>query len=79
MTDPFEDFAETYAYYVLHNKDFKSKTQDSDKLLAKYNYMKNTVFGGKEFNTGEYLTKNLTNQPWDITILPYNLTSFLAS
>jgi len=79
MSDPFEDFAESYVYFVLHNKDFKSKTQNSDNLLAKYNYMKNTVFSGKEFDTGEYLTENLTRQPWDITILPYNLTSFLAS
>lgn len=79
MQDPFEDFAESYVYFVLHNKDFKSKTQNSDKLLAKYNYMKNTVFGGKEFDTGEYLTeKNLTNQPWDITVLPYSLAGFLA-
>jgi len=79
MSDPFEDFAESYVYFVLHNKDFKSKTQNSEKLLAKYNYMKNTVFGGKEFSTGEYLTENLTRQPWDITVLPYSLTSFLAS
>jgi len=79
MTDPFEDFAETYAYYVLHNKDFKSKTQNSEKLLAKFNYMKNTVFVGKEFNTGEYLTENLTRQPWDVTKLSYNLAAFLAS
>jgi hypothetical protein len=78
MTDPFEDFAETYAYYVLHNKDFKSKTQNSDHMLQKYEFMKNIVFNGEEFDTGEYLTTNLTRQPWDITILSYDLTAFLA-
>lgn len=79
MTDPFEDFAESYVYYILHNKNFKNKTQNSDKLLAKYNYMKNAVFDGKEFETGEYLTENLNRQPWDITVLAYDLTNFLAS
>jgi len=79
MTDPFEDFAETYAYYVLHNKDFKSKTQNSDQMLKKYEFMKNIVFNGKEFDTGEYLKSNLTRQPWDITILSYDLTAFLAA
>ena len=79
MTDPFEDFAESYVYYILHNKDFKSKTQNSDNLLAKYEYMKNTVFDGEEFETGEYLTENLNRQPWDITVLSYSLSAFLAS
>ena len=77
MTDPFEDFAETYVYYVLHNKEFKSLTQTSDKLLAKYNFMKSKVFNGKEFDTGEYLTENLFRRPWDITIMTYELDNFL--
>lgn len=77
MTDPFEDFAESYVYYVLHNKDFKSKTQTSDKLLEKYQFMKNEVFDGVEFDTGEYLTDKLNNRPWDITVLSYNLNGFL--
>ncbi len=77
MTDPFEDFAETYIYYVLHNKDFKSKTQTSDKLLEKYQFMKNKIFDGKEFDTGEYLTGKLNNRPWDITVLNYDLEGFL--
>lgn len=79
LTDPFEDFAETYVYYVLHNKDFKSKTQTSEKLLQKYEFMKNTVFDGKEFDTGELLTEKLYNRPWDITVLSYNLSNFLKS
>ncbi len=78
VTDPFEDFAESYIYYVLHNKDFKSKTQTSAKLLQKYNFMKNKVFNGKEFDTGNYLSDKLNNRPWDITLLSYNLNSFLA-
>ena len=79
MTDPFEDFAESYVYYILHNKDFKSKTQTSEQLLKKYQFIKNNVFNGKEFDTGEYLTDRLNNRPWDITILSYNLDEFLRS
>lgn len=77
MTDPFEDFAESYVYYILHNKDFKSLTQTSPALLQKYNFMKNTVFSGAEFDTGEYLTGKLTRRPWDITVIAYDLEGFM--
>lgn len=79
MTDPFEDFAESYIYYVLHNKEFKSLAQTSNQILAKYRFMKNKVFGGKEFDTGQYATESLKRRPWDITVLSYNLESFLSS
>ncbi|MBU1017665.1 hypothetical protein KKA33_01410 [Patescibacteria group bacterium] len=79
MTDPFEDFAESYVYYVLHNKDFKSKTQTSEALLKKYQFMKNEVFNGMEFDTGEYLTDQFNNRPWDITVLSYDLPKFLSN
>jgi hypothetical protein len=79
LTDPFEDFAECYVYYVLHNKEFKSKTQTSEQLLQKYNYMKNTVFQGWEYDTGTYIKDGLKRRPWDITVLSYDLENFLTS
>jgi hypothetical protein len=79
MTDPFEDFAETYVYYVLHNKEFKSKTQTSTQLFTKYEFMRDTVFQGYEFDTGTYLTEKLIHRPWDITALSYDLEGFLTS
>ncbi len=79
MSDPFEDFAESYVYYVLHNKDFKSKTHTSDAMLQKYNFMKYVVFGGREFETGDVLMDKLNNRPWDITVLSYDLANFLTS
>lgn len=77
LNDPFEDFAESYVYYVLHNKKFKSLTQTSPALLAKYQFMRDIVFEGKEYDTGEYITENLWRRPWDITVLSYNLGHFL--
>ncbi len=79
MTDPFEDFAESYVYYVLHNADFKAKAQTSDALYQKYVFMKNTVFKGYEFATGEYKPEELNRRPWDITVLSYDLAGFLNS
>ncbi len=78
LTDPFEDFAESYVYYVLHNKDFKSKAKTSAVLYQKYQFMKNKVFNGKEFDTGKVLYKGLNNRPWDITLMEYDLNKFLS-
>jgi hypothetical protein len=77
MSDPFEDFAETYIYYVLHNADFKALTAESPKLLAKYRFMQYHVFGGVEFDTGDGVVR-ANNRPWDITILAYDLEKFLG-
>lgn len=77
MSDPFEDFAETYVYYVLHNKDFKALTSTSSEIYEKYEFMKNVVFNGVEFNTGDGQVNEI-NRPWDITVLDYDLAEFLS-
>lgn len=77
MSDPFEDFAETYTYYVLHNADFKALAVSSPKLYAKYRFMKYRVFSGVEFDTGDGIV-NLNNRSWDTTILNYSLSDFLT-
>lgn len=78
ITDPFEDFAESYVYYVLHNKEFKMKARYNRRLMEKYLFMKYDVFNGQEFNTGEEDLKKVNIRPWDITKLNYNLEEFLA-
>jgi len=77
MSDPFEDFAETYAYYVLHGNDFRALTATSEALYAKYNFMKNVVFNGIEFDTDDGKVE-ANNRPWDVTLISYNLDNFLA-
>lgn len=77
MSDPFEDFAETYCFYVLHNKDFRVLATTSNSLYAKYRFMKYQVFGGKEFDTGDGQIQK-DQRPWDVTVLPYDLNRFMS-
>jgi len=49
MTNKYEDFAESFAYYVLHNKDFYEKTKKSTILKQKYNFFWKYIFKNKEF------------------------------
>lgn len=77
MSDCFEDFAESYVYYVLHNKDFKRLAASSESLYAKYHFMKYEVFGGVEFDTADGIIKE-KQRPWDITVLRYDFSELLS-
>jgi len=68
-TDVFEDFAESYLYYVLHGKEFREIAKSSEALTAKYNYLKN-IFSEKEFDTGT-LNNIKWLRPWDATLLKW--------
>ena len=85
MTDPFEDFAETYNFYVLHGKQFKKMTETNELLYQKYQFMKDKVFDGKEFEDVEEKNYNgdlskvlLSARNYDSTLLDFNLKKFLA-
>jgi hypothetical protein len=71
MTDPFEDFAETYTYYRLHGAEFRKLLQGSEPLRKKYEFMKWYVFSGEEF--GEFVDRediNIWVRHYDVTVLP---------
>lgn len=71
MTDPFEDFAETYTYYRLHGSEFRKLMQTSKRLRKKYEFMKWYVFDGEEF--GEFEDRediNMWVRHYDVTVLP---------
>lgn len=65
-TNVFEDFAETFAYFVLHNDEFKRLAIDNESLAKKYLWFRDIVFEGKipQVATGHTPYKeNL----WDVT------------
>ena len=79
MSDPFEDFAESYAYYILHGTEFRKLAKDNESLTEKYNFLKNQVFNGKEFDSG-YQDLAVTGvRHYDVTVLPYDLKKFIGA
>ena len=75
MSDPFEDFAESYAYYVLHGKEFAALAKTNSSLGAKYNFLKYYVFKNKEFDNGIEL-RDFSIRNYDVTLLRYDLYKF---
>jgi hypothetical protein len=45
----YEDFAETYCWYVMNGDEFRIKAKASPVLKQKYEYMKKFVFGDIEY------------------------------
>jgi len=78
MTNKYEDFAETFSYYILHNSDFLERTEYSNVLKEKYNFFSRYVFRNDEFKTDKYKI-NTEIKPYyrDITKIEFSLENFL--
>ncbi len=69
-SDPFEDFAETFAYYTLQKDAFQKLAAKNPILKAKYDFMEKVVFAGNApIAKGQYVPGKKV--PWDVTKLPY--------
>ena len=80
MSDPFEDFAETYNYYLLHGDHFRLMLDESEALRSKYQFMKDVVFADQEFDYQTDQIHKITGaRNYDATQVGYNLNNFLAN
>lgn len=78
MTNKYEDFAESFTYYILHNEDFFKKAQESTSLMEKYSFFWKYVFDAWEFKKTNFWD-GLKIEPyyWDITKIDINLEKLL--
>ncbi len=78
-TDPFEDFAESYNFYVLHGEEFRHMKEFNQSLQKKYNFLKIRVFKGQEFSYGDPSRRpELFNRDYDTTVIHYDLKKFFV-
>ena len=68
--DVFEDFAESFAYFVLHNETFRERAKYNSELAKKYDWFVQNLFpNGVAVATSEHTWTGKI--PWDATKLPY--------
>jgi hypothetical protein len=77
MTNQYEDFAETYIYYILHNEDFIYRSLDNPILTKKYNYIREFIFPKNQFLQEDFSTEIVKDYYWDITKLEVDVKKFL--
>lgn len=79
LSDPFEDFAESYTFYILHGNEFRQLAAENYKLALKYKFLKEKVFNGKEYDKDDNSLIAFYNQRnYDTTVLDFDLKKFLA-
>ncbi len=76
MSNPFEDFAESYNFYLLHGSQFKFMAKTNPRLMRKYAYLRDKVFHRKEF-VNNYFRLDAKRRTYDATVLPFSLEKFL--
>lgn len=76
FTNPFEDYAEAYIFYLLHGKSFKLLTDKNESLKEKYIFLKNKTFNGMEFAFGDVFYDN--EEIYDTTVLFFDLDAFIT-
>lgn len=72
-SDPFEDFAETYLMYRFHGPEFRNLIAGSEILSKKYEFMKEYVFLGEEFETTTTSNYPMYRRVYDTTTLPFDI------
>lgn len=77
MTNKYEDFAETFTYFVMYNQDFLTKSQDSDILAQKYNFFSEYVFPDNSFVGTSFWKEKAQMYYWDITKIDYFFENLL--
>lgn len=76
QTDSFEDFAESYIFYLLHGQQFLEIVQQNDRLKRKYEFLRDKIFSGVTFEN-DYRKPKINNRSFDTTLLPFSLEKFL--
>lgn len=77
MTNKYEDFAESFTYYILHNDDFLNKSRKSDILNAKYDFFHNILLKNNFINTDFSVDNTVKEYYRDITKIDVDVQKLL--
>lgn len=78
MTNKYEDFAESFTYYILHNKAFLKKAEKNQKIAEKYRFFSKYVFIDRQFKETSFaFDEKIKDYYWDTTKIKVNYNKFL--
>ncbi len=77
LSNKYEDFAESFSFYVFHNAEFKRRAATNAALWKKYRFFSKEVFGDAGFASTDFSTGSLKGYVWDTTKPPIDTKKYL--
>lgn len=78
-TNQYEDFAESFVFYIFHNATFADRAYRSESMRQKYLFFANSVFSNGYFQGTDYSIGVVPSYVWDTTKVAYSLQKYLYS
>lgn len=78
-TNQYEDFAESYVFYIFHNRAFQERALRDDIVRQKYLFFQAYVFPDGAFVDTDFSLGRIPSYTWDTTRLPISLQKYLYS
>lgn len=77
LSNKYEDFAESFAFYVFHNEDFVNRAKGNPMLRSKYDFFRSHVFRDDEFQGTSFELEPLKSYNWDTTKIGIDTKKYL--
>lgn len=77
LTNKYEDFAESFAFFVFHNEEFKKRTKSNYVVAQKYDFFRKYVFINEEFKNTGFTINEIKPYNWDSTKIDINYKKYL--
>ncbi len=78
-TNKYEDFAESFTFYIFHNTYFADRALKNESVRQKYLFLSNYIFPGGQFMGKDYSSTRIPSYIWDTTKVPISLQKYLYS
>ena len=78
-TNRYEDFAESFVFYIFHNREFSDRAMKNEALRQKYLFFSEHVFHQGEFIDTDFRITKIPNYLWDTTKIPISVQKYLYS
>jgi hypothetical protein len=76
-TNQYEDFAESWTFYVFHNTTFSERALRNETLRKKYLFFSNSVFPDGAFQDTDFSMGIVPSYLWDTTKIPVSVKKYL--
>lgn len=77
LTNKYEDFAESFCFYIFHNTEFKSRAEKNKNIAKKYFFFSKYIFANNEFQNTYFDNSKILAYNWDTTKIWINLKKYL--